>query len=182
LAFAGAAGALQPLRRLAVPLLSVCAPALLALVAANGGTKIPRWFASPVELVPLVSIAEVAGEVSAVSDRLYLAMVETGSAVDTRHVWSVGAPGDAHPIFGMQLLSGQPESPFDRWKITWMGPRRTFPHFVLTLAGAKSGDRTVVRIDAGRAHLHGEDAARWQRLGQNMLARAVPSLEPGPQP
>ncbi len=182
LAFAGAAGALQPLGRLAVPLLSVCAPALLALVAVNGGIAIPRWFASPVELVPLVSIAEVAGEVSAVSDRLYLAMVETGSAVDTRHVWSIGAPGAAHPIFGMQLLSGQPESPFDRWKITWRGPRRTFPHFVLTLAGPTSGDRTVVRIDAGRAHLNGEDAARWQRLGKSMLARAVPSLEPGPQP
>ena len=182
LAFAGAAGALQPLGRLAAPLVSVCAPALLALVAANGGTTISRWLASPVELVPLVSIAEVAGEVSAVSDRLYLALVETGSMVDTRHVWSVGAPGAAQPTFGMQLLSGQPESPFDRWKITWMGPRRTFPHLVLTLAGPTSGDRTVVRIDAGRAHLDGEDAARWQRLGKTMLARAGPSLEPGPQP
>ena len=182
LAFAGAAGALQPLGRLAAPLVGVCAPALLALVAAHGGTTIHRWFASPVELVPLVSIAEVAGEVSAVSDRLYLAMVEIGSTVDTRHVWSVGAPGAASPVFGMQLLSGQPESPFDRWKITWTGPRRTFPHFVLTLAGPTSGDRTVVRIDAGRAHLDGEDADRWQRLEKNMLARAGPSLEPGPQP
>jgi hypothetical protein len=182
LAFAGAAGALQPLGRLAAPLVGVCAPALLALVAVNAGTTILRWFASPVELVPLVSIAEVAGEVSAVSDRLYLAMVETGAPVDTRHVWSVGAPGAAPPTFGMQLLSGQPESPFDRWKITWTGPRRTFPHFVLTLAGPTSGDRTVVRIDAGRARLDGEDAARWQRLEKNMLARAGPSLEPGPQP
>jgi predicted Ser/Thr protein kinase len=182
LAFAGSAGALQPFRRLAAPLVSVCAPALLALVAANGGMTIPRWFAPPAELVPLVSIAEVAGEVSTVADRLYLAMVEIGSAVDTRHVWTVGAPGAAHPTFGMQLLSGQPESPFDRWKVTWRGPRRTFPHFVLTLAGPTSGDRTVVRIDAGRAHLDGEDAARWQRLGKDLLARAGPSLEPGPQP
>ena len=182
LAFAGAAGPLQPLRRLGAPLAGVCAPALLALVATNGWTTIPRWLAPPAALVPLVSTTEVAGEVSAVSDRLYLAMVEAGSTVDTRHVWSVGLPGAAHPIFGMQLLSGQPESPFDRWKITWMGPKRTFPHFVLTLAGPTSGDRTVVRIDAGRTRWDGEYAARWQRLAKNMLARAGPSLEPGSQP
>src|SRR6185436_11425465 len=121
--------------------------------------------------------AEVAGEVSAVSDRLYLAMVETGSAVDTRHVWSVGPPGATHPIFGMQLLSGQPESPFDRWKITWLGPRRTFPHFVVTLAGPTSKDRTTVRIDAGRTRPD-ERVARWQRLAKTLLERAGPSLEP----
>jgi hypothetical protein len=174
LAFAGGAGALQPSRKLGGPLAGVCVPALLALVAASGWTTIPRWLSPPAALVPLVSTAEVAGEVSAVSDRLYLAMVEAGCAVDTRHVWSVGLPGAAHPIFGMQLLSGQPESPFDRWKITWMGPKRTFPHLVLTLAGPMPGDRTVVRIDAGRTRRDGEDAARWQRLAQNLLARAGP--------
>ena len=72
----------------------------------------------------------------------------------------------------MQLLAGQPESPFDRWKITWIGPKRTSPHWVVTLAGPTSGDRTVVRIDGGRSGA--EDAARWQRLGRQVLAWAAP--------
>jgi hypothetical protein len=74
----------------------------------------------------------------------------------------------------MQLLAGQPESPFDRWKITWLGPRRTSPHWVLTLAGPASGDRTVVKIDGGQTRSGAEDVARWQRLGKRLLARAGP--------
>jgi predicted Ser/Thr protein kinase len=182
LTFAGAAGALRPLRRLWLPLAGACAPALMALAAVNGLTAIPRWFAPPVALVPLVTTGEVAGEVSAVSDRLYLALLELGSTVDTRHRWSVRPPGAAHPTLGMQLLSGQPESPFDRWRITWTGPRRTFPHLVLTLVGPSSGDRTAVKIDAGRSSLDGEDRAPWQRLGEDLLARAGPRVEPGSRP
>jgi hypothetical protein len=171
LALAAASGPLPPLGRLALPLASACAPPILALLALNGAIAIARRLDPPAPLVPLVSTAEVEGEVSAVADRLYLAMLETGSAVDTRHVWSVTAPGAARPAFGMQLLSGQPGSPFDRWTMTWTGARRTFPHLVLTLAGPTPGDRTAVKIDAGRAR-DGEDAARWQRLVHDLLARA----------
>jgi len=169
---AGTTGALRPLRRLWLPLTSVCAPALLALAALNGLTMIPRWFAPPLALVPLVSTVEIAGEVSAVADRLYLGLLEIGFTVDTRHRWSVGPPDDGHRPFSMQLLAGQPESPFDRWKITWQGPRRTLPHLVLMLAGPTPGNRTVVKVDAGQSA--GEDRARWQHLGERLLARAGP--------
>ena len=182
LAFAAAAGAGQPLGKLGLPLVSVCVPALLALVAMTGWASIPGWLGSSDELVPLVTTSEVAGEVSAVSDQLYLAMLEAGCMVDTRHLWSVGTSGATGPTFGAQLLSGQPSSPFNRWKITWIGPRRTFPHLVLTLAGPTSGDRTMVKIDAGRTRLDGEDAARWQRLAKNLLAQAGPSSESGSRP
>ncbi len=182
LAAAGAGGALRPLGRLWLPVAGVCAPALLGLMVANGATAIPRWFSSPAALAPLVSAAEVSGEVTAVSDRLYLALLEAGCTVDTRHRWSVVLPGAARATLGMQLLAGQPESPFNRWKITWTGPRRTFPHVVLTLAGPAAGDRTVVKIDAGRSRVDGEDRARWQRLERDLLARAGPSVEPGSRP
>src|SRR4030095_15020028 len=112
-------------------------------------------------LAPLVATAEVEGNVSDVSDRLYQALVETGTTVDTRYFWSVGPSGDSRPSYRMQLLAGQPASPFDRWKTTWTGPRRTFPHLVLTLAGPTPGDRTAVKIDAGRGR-GGEEAAVWQ--------------------
>jgi hypothetical protein len=143
---------------------------------------ISHRFAAPTALVPLVSTAEVTGEVSAVADKLYLALLETGCTVDSRHRWSVSPPGAARPTFGMQLLAGQPESPFDRWELTWIGPRRTFPHLVLTLAGPVSGNRTVVQIDAGQSSLDGEDRARWQRLVQDLLTRAGPNVEPGLRP
>ena len=182
LAFAGASGDGRPLGSLGLPLIGVCAPALLAFVAVTGWTSISGWLRSPDELVPLVTTADVAGEVSAVSDRLYLAMLEAGSTVETRHVWSVGPSGATRPTFGAQLLSGQPRSPFDRWRITWIGPKRTFPHLVLTLAGPTSGDRTMVELDAGRTRMDGEDAARWRRLAKNLLAQAGPGSESGSRP
>ncbi len=174
LAVAGATGAVRPLERLGAPLARVFAPALLAAVAASGWTTIPSWFVSPEQLVPLASTVEVPGDVSAVSDKLYLALLEIGATVETRHFWSAGPPGAAHPSHELQLLAGQPESPFDRWKITWLGPKRTFPHWVLLLAGPTSGDRTTVRIDGGQTRSGTEDAARWQRLAKQLLARAGP--------
>jgi tRNA A-37 threonylcarbamoyl transferase component Bud32 len=182
LAFAAASGAGLPLGNRGLPLVGVCATALLAFVAVTGWTSISGWLGSPDQLIPLVTTAEVAGEVSAVSDRLYLAMLEAGSTVETRHLWSVAPSGATHPTFGAQLLSGQPSSPFDRWRITWIGPKRTFPHLVLTLAGPTSGDRTMVEIDAGRTRMGGEESAQWQRLAKNLLAQAGPRSESGSRP
>ena len=111
---------------------------------------------------------------SAVADKLYLALLEIGATVETRYFWSAGTPGATHPSHEMQLLAGQPESPFDRWKITWRGPKRASPYWVLTLAGNAAGDRTTVRIDGGQTRSGTDDAARWQRLATQLLARAGP--------
>ena len=179
LTLAGAAGARRPLGTLWLPLAGVCAPALLALVAANGLTAIPRWFAAPAALVPLVSTAEVAGDVSAVADNLYVALLETGCTVATRR--TAGRSAYQAPranIRGLQLLSGQPDSPFDRWTITWMGPRRTFPHLVLTLAGPTSADRTVVQIER-RAEQLGRRGWRPVATPRDGSARAGGTMSRG---
>ena len=179
LAFAAASGAGRPLRSPGLRWIGVCAPALLAFVAVTGWTSISGWLVPSGELVPLVTTAEVAGEVSAVSDRFYLAMLEAGATVETRHLWSIHPSGATHPTFGAQLLAGQPRSPFDRFRLTWLGPVRTFPHLVLVLAGPTSGDRTLVELNAGRARMDEEHAARWERLVKDLLARAGPGSEPG---
>jgi tRNA A-37 threonylcarbamoyl transferase component Bud32 len=166
LIFPAGAGVIRPLRKLA----SACAPALVALAAVHGLIAIPRWFAAPVVLVPLVSTSEVSGEVSAVGDALYLSLLEAGAAVETRHLYSAGPQDSASPAFGAQLLAAQPGSPFDRWKITWKGPTRMFPYIVVMLAGSVPGTTTAVRIDAGRGSQDGDVARRWPFLVKDLLA------------
>jgi hypothetical protein len=64
-------------------------------------------------------------------------------------VWRLEDRGAAVPPQQMQILFADPESPFDRWYLTWSGPKRVLPHAVFLVRGPREEGTCSLDCDLG---------------------------------
>jgi tRNA A-37 threonylcarbamoyl transferase component Bud32 len=115
--------------------------------------------ATEVEGGPLVPVLEQPGRFEAppvftrsiedFSQRLRIALVEQHYDIGATGVWNYGVPGNSPVAYQMQVVFADPESPFDRWHMSWHGPRRALPHAVFVVRGAPGKEDVFLDSDLG---------------------------------
>jgi hypothetical protein len=82
------------------------------------------------------------------SQRLRIALVGQQYDIGATAVWNYRV-GTSPVVYQMQVDFADPESPFDRWHMSWHGPRRTLPHAVFVLLGAAGSETLFLHCDLG---------------------------------
>jgi len=79
------------------------------------------------------------------SQRLRIALIQQHYDIGATGVWNFEEPGTPPVAKQMQIVFADPESPFDRWRMSWYGPQRRLPHAVFVIRGAP--DNAYVRLE-----------------------------------
>ena len=85
------------------------------------------------------------------SRRLRIALVEREFAVTGEGKWTLADPQDPSKEHELQVLTAEPASPFDRWRISWGGPVRVKPRAVFRILGPREGGPALLTSDLGDA-------------------------------
>jgi tRNA A-37 threonylcarbamoyl transferase component Bud32 len=97
------------------------------------------------------------GGIDEVSQRVRLALVQRGHSISATGTWALRERDSGSPAGKLELLFADPASVFERWRMTWAGPRRTEPHAVIAVRGADGpcmidGDLGDVRQGSTEQH------------------------------
>ncbi|HEX6884507.1 MAG TPA: protein kinase, partial [Planctomycetota bacterium] len=123
--------------------------------------------------VQLVGVREAHGSADDVAQALYAALIERGFEVQGEHHGRlVDAPSGAD-LARVVVLKATPGSPFERWELTWRGPRRLQPHLVLRIVSDLAGARAAIEVEGGLVERSGPEEGRWRAWLDELLAEAT---------
>jgi hypothetical protein len=131
--------------------------AVLAATEVEGGPLVPvleqpRIFASPQDFPK---------GIEDFSQRLRIALIEQHYDIGATGVWNYELPGSPPVAKQMQVVFADPESPFDRWHMSWHGPRRALPHTVFVLRGAPGIEYVRLECDLGDVRPNSAAQRAW---------------------
>jgi hypothetical protein len=125
----------------------------------------------------VTSSVSCSGSADDLARSAYSELIERGYAVHAEfHGRLVDVPsGD--DLAALCVLKATPESPLDRWRMTWTGPRRTEPHLVLRIVSDPTGRRAAIVVDAGMVERAGPEESEWREWIDELLASACAKAE-----
>lgn len=113
------------------------------------------------------------GSADELSSAVYRELLERGFTVHAEfHARLVDVPSGAN-LAELVVLKAAPGSPFERWELTWKGPRRLQPHLVLRIVSDLSGARAAIEVDGGMVERSGPEEGQWRAWLDDLLAEAA---------
>jgi tRNA A-37 threonylcarbamoyl transferase component Bud32 len=109
---------------------------------------------------------------SEIEDALRKALVADGYDVTATGIWWVSLPGVNAEEQWMHVWFADSSSVFDRWRMTWRGPKRTMPHAVFVLRGSKTNPKAPAQIacDLGDLLPDSPERKTWTAWSGQILA------------
>ncbi len=124
-------------------------------------------------LTPVADARAATGTVEARADALRLALLERGYSVHAEHHGRLVERSSRAELAQLVVLQAAPAAPFERWRLTWKGPRRLEPELVFHLVSDPSGQRAAVSVDAGAVARGGPEQQQWRDRIEELLAASA---------
>jgi hypothetical protein len=162
------------------PNVALTAPLLGSLVLIQGFCAILAASRAPGEqFVPvldarLATVASVSARgAEEFETRLRVALVRQDFSTTASGSWTFDGPsGDSGPK-ELRVLFAEPNSVFDRWHVSWLGPRRMKPHAVFALYAPLNNGATFLGCDLGDVREGGTERRDWS----DWLAKTLNSTQ-----
>ncbi len=115
------------------------------------------------------------GSAESLGQALYGALVAGGLQVHAEHSASVVDRRSGAVLAGVHALAAGPASVFERWRVSWQGPRRIEPHVLFTVISDAENGRAVILADGGLVDPVERSEHDWSGRLQALLRAACES-------